>query len=441
MKIKSVLRLFAAIGLSAAVVGLFSFKDASATVPGSNLRLSTDSSATQGNGYSYDPDTNSDGRYTAFVSSASNLVSGDTNGKKDIFVKDRTTGAIERVSISSSGTQANEDSLKPRISGDGRYVVFYTYSSNLDASDTTGNADVYLYDRTNDTLDFISANTSGVTGSGGAHDPDVSDDGRFISFYSDSSDLVSGDTNARSDVFVRDRKLSATKRISVSTTGTQANNGSSNARLSCDGRFVVFSSSASNLVANDTNSAGDVFIADRLGDVVENLTVTGNSNSGSPVVTCDGRYVAFSSDASNLVGGDTSSNVDVFILDRSSSTYTRASVSTGGAEGNSVSGEVSITDDGQYVAFASAASNLVSGDTNATHDVFLRDIQGSTTERVSINSSAVQGNGYSYGPVISADRTYIVLASEANNLVSGDTNATGDVFSASSGLTADACVQ
>ena len=232
--------------------------------------------------------------------------------------------------------------------------------------------------------------------------PSVSADGRYVAFRSDEFDLVPGDTNAADDVFVYDRQTGVNERVSVSSGGAQGKlyAWSQWPSLSADGRYVAFNSVAT-LVAGDTNGTTDVFVHDRQTGVTERVSVSsggaqGNQGSGygRPSVSADGRYVAFDSAASNLVAGDTNGTWDVFVHDRQTGVTERVSVSSGGAQGNYQSGfdAVLVSADGRYVAFWSGAS-LVAGDTNGKKDVFVHDRQTGITERVSVSSGGGQGNG------------------------------------------------
>jgi flagellin-like hook-associated protein FlgL len=343
-------------------------------------RVSVDSVGTQGNGDSstFSPASlSADGRFVVFQSDATNLVAGDTNAASDIFVHDRLTGQTTRVSVDSSGTQASGgSSFDPAISADGRYVVFESSATNL----------------------------------------------------------VAGDTNARSDIFVHDRLTSQTTRVSVDSSGTQANGESDLGSVSADGRYVAFYSSASNLVAGDTNAALDVFVHDRQTGQTTRVSVDSSGiqatggDSDDPTISADGRYVTFESDATNLVAGDTNAATDVFVHDRQTGQTTRVSVDSSSTQGNDRSFDAAISADGRYVAFESDATNLVAGDTNAAKDLFLRDLHTGQTIRISVNSSGTQGNGSNDGAAISADGRYVTFYSSASNLVNGDTNGVKDVF-------------
>jgi hypothetical protein len=283
------------------------------------------------------------------------------------------------------------------------------------------------------TIEPVSVATGGARSNDHSSDAYISADGRYVVFSSSASNLVAGDTNAVNDVFLRDRVTGQTTRVSVSTNGAQGDGGSYRPSISADGRYVVFSSSASNLVPGDTNAAGDVFVRDRKKGTTTRVSVStgggqANGDSGGASMSADGRYVAFSSSASDLVSGDTNGFIDVFLHDRSTGSTTRVSVSTGGSQGNDDSSEASISANGLFVAFQSRAKNLVSGDPGNYYDVFVRDVVNGTTELVSVDSSGVQGNSSSFFPSLSADGRYVAFVSQADNLVSGDTNGYGDVF-------------
>jgi Tol biopolymer transport system component len=397
-------------------------------------RVSVASDGTQGNERSSPSSISADGRYVAFSSLASNLVSGESNWSSDIFVHDRQSGQTTRVSVASNGTQGNSGSYDPSISADGRYVAFTSFASNLVSGDTNDTGDIFVHDRQSGQTTRVSVASNGTQANDESGRASISADGRYVAFWSAASNLVSGDTNGAWDIFVRDRQSSQTTRVSVASNGTQGNSTSARASISADGRYVAFWSYASNLVSGDTNGAWDIFVRDRQSSQTARVSVAsdgtqGNSGSGYPSISADGRYVAFSSSASNLVSGDTNGCGDTFVHDRQSSQTTRVSVDSNGTQGNgSPDYAPSISADGRFVAFSSYAKNLVSGDTNFYLDVFVRDRQSSQTTRVSVASDGTQGNANSYEPFISADGRYVAFCSDASNLVSGDTNGYVDVF-------------
>lgn len=412
---------------------------------GLTVRVSVDSGGREGVFQSTAPSISGNGRYVAFASAASNLVTGDTNNAWDVFVHDRQSGAITRVSVDSAGRQGNDMSSansRPSMSADGRYVAFVSAATNLVAGDTNEDWDVFVHDRLTGETTRASVNSAGGQGNApefgsGSESASISADGRYIAFSSSASNLVPGDTNDVGDVFVHDRLAGATTRASVSSAGSQGNDWSSGiTSISADGQYVVFASAASNLVANDNNDSGDVFVHDRRTGTTTRVSVDSagqqaNSWSRSSVISADGRYVAFNSQASNLVTGDTNDTEDVFVHDRQTGVTTRANVNSAGGQandGSDVGFLLFISADGRYVAFDSYASNLVEGDTNGTSDIFVRDRQASATTRVSVSSGGWQGSFRSEFPSISSDGRYVAFASGALNLVAGDTNYVDDIF-------------
>jgi Tol biopolymer transport system component len=227
---------------------------------GQTTRVSVASDGTQGNGDSSAPVLSADGRFVAFASAASNLVPGDTNGSFDAFVHDRQTGQTIRVSVASNGAQSDGGGTLPALSADGRFVAFESASANLVAGDTNGFPDIFVHDRQTAQTTRVSVATNGAQSNSASNGPSLSADGRFVAFRSVSSDLVAGDTNNTGDIFVHDRQTGQTTRVSVASNGAQANGFNRLGGVSADGRFVAFESEASNLVAGDTNLTTDVFV-------------------------------------------------------------------------------------------------------------------------------------------------------------------------------------
>jgi len=399
--------------------------------PGNTTRVSVASDGTQANGGSFTPSISADGRYVAFASIAVNLVSGDTNGVQDIFVHDRQTGQTTRVSVASGGAQANGPSFDPSISADGRYVAFASLATNLVSGDTNNEQDIFVHDRQTGQTTRVSVATGGGQANGNSSNPSISADGRYIAFDSNASNLVSGDTNNTGDIFVHDRQTGATTRVSIGPGGTQANRGSLAPSISADGRYVAFHSSATNLVSGVTNGTTHIFVHDRQTGATTRVSVAsdgteGNSLSIRPSISADGRYVAFQSIATNL--GCTNGTQHIFVHDRQTGQTTCVSVASDGTEGNSGSNDPSISANGRYVAFQSQANNLVSGDTGFIADIFIHDRQTGVTTRVSIAFDGTEANNVSSAPSISADGRYIAFESNASNLVDGDTNSIRDIF-------------
>ncbi|MBD3558879.1 PD40 domain-containing protein, partial [Planktothrix sp. FACHB-1355] len=405
--------------------------------PGKTDRVSIASDSAQANNNNYGSLISADGRYITFSSEASNLVAGDTNGARDIFVRDRQTGQTTRISVATNGTQANGDSdYRPTISADGRYVIFGSSASNLVVGDTNGAQDIFVHDRQTGQTTRVNLNVDGTQRENGSHTPSISADGRYVTY--NSSVLVTwienGETNISSVtyLFVYDRQTGQTKQLS--TIDGSLNNSSSS--MSADGRYIAFTSSADNLVPGDTNGYSDVFVYDQETQKTTRVSVASssgaqsNSNSAQPSISADGRYVAFTSSATNLVsGGDTNLfKNDIFIHDLVSGQTMRASVASNGTQGNDYSSYPVISSNGRYVAFRSNAANLVDGDTNGVADIFVKDLITGQTRRISVASDGTQANNASDSVSLSADGRYAAFYSLATNLVPGDTNNSIDIF-------------
>ena len=331
-----------------------------------------------------------DGRYVAFQSKAGNLVPGDTNNGIDVFVHDRLTGETERVSVDSSGNQGNSSltdaifSATVCISASGRYVAFTSDASNLVLNDSNGVSDVFVHDRSTGATERVSVDSAGNQANGASTNCAMSAEGRYVAFESTATNLVPGDTNGKSDVFVHDRLTGSTQRVSISSAGFQGDADSYTPSVSADGRFVVFASLADNLVTGDTNGAEDIFLHDILTGLTQRVSLDSggdqaNDDSVDSFISADGTQVGFTSSATNLVPGDTNGVADVFVYNRLTGATKRISTDSLGTQGNdwsgfvapSAGGYVALSADGRYAAFASAASNLVAGDTNAVPDVFV----------------------------------------------------------------------
>ena len=404
-----------------------------AASPGFTARASLSSSGAQANGHSVLPAISGDGRFVAFYSDASNLISGDTNGARDVFVRDRIRGTTTRLSVTGSGGEANSHSFAPAISADGRLVAFYSHASNLVAGDQNGLDDVFVGSVEGRQTTRVSTAPGGADANGGSYFPALSADGRFVAFLSDASNLVAGDTNGQRDVFVHDRANSTTSRVSVSTGGEEANLTSTGVALSGDGRFVAFASFATNLVANDLNEVSDIFVRDRVAGTTTRVNlypggVEADGNSMRPSISADGSLVAFDSDAFNLVWEDTNETFDVFVTARVGGTPARVSLSDNAGEGTGASYWPALSTDGRFVAFYSEAPNLTAGDTNGAADVFLHDRASGATTRLSIDNVGAEGNGDSFRPTVSGDGRIVAFESDATNLVRGDSNRFTDVF-------------
>ncbi|MFQ5352463.1 MAG: TolB family protein, partial [Candidatus Binatia bacterium] len=422
------------------------------------VRVSVDSSGNQSTGATIvaHPVVSADGRFVAFTSDSGNLVVGDTNGDLDVFVHDLETGETVMVSVNTAGVQGNLRSQTPALSADGRFVAFLSQSSNLDPGATFFQWRVYVHDRDTDEdgifdeagsieTTLVHVNSAGVAGNDGASPNNVvlSADGQVVAFTSLASNLVVDDTTTFiQDVFVHDRATGETSRVSVGPGGVEADTFNfAPDSISADGRFVVWTSFATNLVANDTNGTKDVFVHDRVTQVTERISVNSsggeaNDGSGSAAMSADGRYVVFSSVATNLgdVGGG---RAFIFVRDRLRGETIPVDATSSGLPGlgplqpggAAKSDEPAISADGRFVAFSSVFNNLVTGDTNSFNDIFLRDLLTGQTTRVSLGSSGLEATtGTSTTPAMSGDARVVAFMSGAADLVAGDTNGNRDIF-------------
>ena len=381
------------------------------------------------------PFVSAGGRFVVFTSVSSDLVQGDTNDDMDCFLRDRVLGTTELVSVNLSGGSGNWASFPGVVTPDGRYVAFMSYAYDLVAGDTAPGGNVFVRDRTLGTTECVSLDPAGNQADNYTGDwLSISDDGRYVAFSSRATTLVPGDTNNAEDIFVQDRLTGTTERVSVDSLGNEANQKSEFPAMSSDGRFVVFKSPATNLVTFDTNGKPDIFLHDRQTGVTERVSVAdggveaNDASINQPFLSGDGRFVVFASLATNLVPDDTNGKSDVFVHDRQTHTTERASVATGGAQGNDSTFWGSISRDGLHVGFHSQASNLVASDTNGVEDVFVHDRVTGTTELVSVDAAGIQSNSHSVYASLSADGRLVAFASQGTNLVAGDTNGEYDVF-------------
>lgn len=332
-----------------------------------------------------------------------------------VFVQNARAGDLRIEPFPGSIIQFDFDH---KISADGRFVVYRSLYA--------GFSSIHIRDRRTGSTELVSRSSLGEPANDISGGPVISADGRYVAFFSRATNLVSGDTNGTADIFVRDVVAGTTTRVSVDSAGNQADDSSSGEGISADGRYVAFSSRATNLVAGDTNAVSDIFVHDRFLGLTERVSVdsAGNQANGAsvvaPTISDDGRYVAFASSASNLVAGDTNGKRDIFVRDRDSGTTTRVSVDSLGNEANDRSpdqyGDAPplISGDGRYVAFVSAASNLVDGDTNDEDDVFVHDRVTGTTERVSVGTGGGQGARASANPSMSSDGRFVLFDTPSN---------------------------
>lgn len=346
----------------------------------------------------------------------------------DVFVRDMQTGTTMRVSVDSAGMQANAGSSYSAISSDGRFVAFVSDATNLVSGDTNNMIDVFVRDRQLGVTIRASVSSSGEQANDHSDSwLSLSADGRFVTFHSDASNLVAGDTNATTDVFVHDNQTGATERASVAGDGSQANAGSVFPSISANGMFVVFTSGATNLVPADTNGKTDVFVRDRQAGItwrasINSSGVEANQPSFDPSISGDGRFVSFTTAATNLIAEDTLGFTYLYVHDRQTGVTTFESMHTDGYPMYGRSGQTDISPDGRYVVFQFDER----GDGTPFQNIYARDRLTGGTVQLTRGGSSEEDSAHL--PVISSDGRFAAYTSLARNLVSNDTNGVNDVF-------------
>jgi Tol biopolymer transport system component len=309
------------------------------------------------------PSISANGRYVAFAA--------PNQRRTAIFVRDR---AARRTILVDAGGDAN--AMFPAISANGLWITFVSASSTLTPGDTNGVEDVFVYERTSTRLQRVSVASDGSQADGPSSVAAISASGRYVVFESLASNLSAGDSNGRLDVFLRDMHTAQTVRITVAADGSQLPEGGHSPAISGDGRWVAFVSESAGVVGDDTNGVADVFVWDREAGELRCISraldgMPGNEASDGVAIARNGSHMAFGSLASNLVPGDTNRAADVFVYDWAERRLMRASVSASGAEADAFCTCPALSADGQYVAFKSPAAALVAEDTNAMIDVFV----------------------------------------------------------------------
>jgi len=424
-----------------------------AIVPGANAGVDIDASGGNPSVASIGnlpvSDTSQDGRFVVFLAFATDLVSpSTTTGRGHVYVRDRLTNTTELISKSAAGVEADASAGRGRISEDGRYVVFESRAANLVSGDVNGQSDVFVRDRILNTVSLVSSTSAGIQGNGASFMPDVSADGNYVVWNSRSTNLVSSPTapgGTIGAIYLKDLSSGQITLISQNSSGIIGNGDVSYPQISCEGRFITFISSANNLTSSDTynpsNGKWRTYIVDRMKTLdPQYIRGSANGSNGAASVSCNGNYISFASTSTDLVAGDTNGKADVFLYDRIRDSVKRVSLSGSSTQSNGDTNadinilSTSVSNDGKYVVFESAATNLVSSDTNAKIDIFVRNTQANTTEIVSRDATGALSNGTSTTPFISSDGKYIYYYSSATNLVTGFT---GMMYSSKSGADYD----
>lgn len=323
-----------------------------------------------------------DGTKIVFYSFASNFVENDTNNRVDIFIKDLITGIISRVSTDKDGNEANGNSDSPSFSPDGNKILFTSAATNLVSNSTNDGYAVFIKDIIDNSITMVSTSYNGSHPDADCFNPSFSKDGKKVVFSSNASNLISSDTNGYEDVFVKYLSSGFISRVSTSSTGTQANKYSREASFSPNGENVIFTSEASNLVSDDTNGVNDIFMKNILNQSIIRVSTD--------------------SDDDEVFGS--------------------------GDEDDEGSWGSSFSPDGSKVLFSSQAITLIDNDTNYRIDLFLKDLETGEVTILSTNSSGVQANHDSYEAKFSYDGNKVIFTSAASNLIDGDTNNTYDIY-------------
>ena len=385
--------------------------------PNDVLLISCNASGVQGNADSYALAVTPDGRYVAFTSPSTNLLPGVSG--QQTFRKDLQTGEVKLASCSSSSIQANNGTFSPSISADGRYVAFTSPANNLLAFPTSF-SQVFRKDLQTNQVALCSSTSGGAQGNNSSSETSMSSDGRYVTFRSSSTNLVPGVTG--SQVYRKDLQTNEVKLVSCNASGTEADQASKNISMSPNGRYVVFDSNATNLVPGGTSGV-QVFRKDLQTGAVKLCSADasgarGNGTSAVASMSGNGRYVAFESDATNLVPGV--SGNQVYRKDVQSGEIVLGSRSASGAQGDNYNTSPALSSDGRFVAFGSNATNLVAGVTGT--QVLRKDLVTGTIVLASCDASGVQGDDSSFRPAVASDGRYVAFSSDAGNLVPGGTS-------------------
>lgn len=407
-------------------------------------RASVSTEGVEGNRASDEPSVSHDGRFVAFSSLASNLVSGDSNDVADVFVHDRLTRQTTRVSVGLGGVQGNGRSLWPSISADGRYVAFYSEATNLVSADTNGAGDVFVHDRSTGQTSRVSEATGARQAGGAAPDfPSISADGTYVAFWSHAANLVAGDTNNVADVFLHDRVTRETTRVSADSFGRQADDTSFRASVSPDGTHVAFLSYARNLSpGGDGGLTPDVFVYDRRTRQHSRIGLPFESRIGSVIteigpsaISADGRFVAFNSTfPAGPPPGNEPVALSVFLHDRVTGQTSIVATRTL-TTADPAFGRASISGSGDVLAFAAVDAPGCTapgspGTTSCPRRMFLHDRLTGVSSRADVPAGGLEDSGSASAASLSRDGGFLAFASDSSVLLSGqaDGNRARDVF-------------
>lgn len=389
--------------------------------------------------YSISPSMSDDGRFLAFSSTVQNIIPSPHTPTEmpQVLLHDRLHCTTVRLSQTAAGQPGDFPSTAPAISANGQVIAFGTRATNLVAApgQSSSVTQIVVFDGSSGSLELISTSASGTAGDGSCAAVTVSADGRYVCFQSDASNLVRNDFNGQPDIFFFDRQSQTMHRI-VGLAGAEPNGPSRRPHMTDSGRFVAFDSSATNLTTTDTGNLTQAYLYDRDADnngafdepgetSLELVSVNSDGQVASnnvywPVPAPDGIAVAFSTTASNLVASDTNNANDIFLRHLETSTTTRESVGPGGAQApNSSWFPFRFSANGRYMTFHSPSQGLVGEPHNGMTHIFRRDLVTGENVIVSRNFKGELADQSSEWADISADGSFVAFGSAGNNMIPG----------------------
>ena len=387
----------------------------------------TNSQGFQADNVSFAPTFSEDGALLAVETFASNLVGDVDNGVGHVVVLGVDDGSVLRASVSSQGVQGNDASLGPDLAGDGSCVVYTSFATNLVFGDTNDVGDVFVHDLDTRATERISVSTDGEQANGASVGGVTDRSGDLVGFLSDATNLVPGDTNGTRDAFLRRRSLGTTDRVGLGEGGVEPNDFLSEATLSAEGGFVVFATAATNLTAvgalvtekqlyRRDLSSGEVLLVSGSPD-----GQPGNGPSSGASVSADGRFIAFESEATNLLVEPSGSGRRIYLHDALTGETVRVSGQPAGVSQDGICGNAEVSLDGRFVAFDSSSTQLIDGldDLNGRRDIFRFDRSSGVTQLLTVTESGEQGNGNARNPAISGAGSRVAYEFSGTNLLPG----------------------
>ena len=396
--------------------------------------VSCDVAGVAGNAWSYAPRVVVDGNYVVFHSSSINLDAAATNGSYQVFLKNLATGEITLVSCTAAGVEGDSDSTTASMTKDHRYVVFASDATNLDPAATSGTRQIFRKDLVTGAIALASCDSTGVEGDDESRRPRISDNGRYVAFESWATNL--GGTGTYKQVFLKDLSTGTITLVSSNAAGVEDNYGGGHPAMTPDGLYIAFQSKGTNILPGASNGSTQIFRKNlNTGEVVlvsgNASGFQGNNDSKYATISSNGRYIGFSSYATNLAAGAASGNLQAFMKDLTTGTVTLASCDASGLEADDDMRDphpCPVSDDGRFVAFCTDATNLHPAATGTNRQIFRKDLLTGEVLLVSIDDTGSQADASTWRPGISRNARYMVFYSNASNLNPAATGANGQVF-------------